>query len=111
MGYAWKAFRALDERTANHSGCLPMQKQNLGLTNPEDIPVAGVTLRELMSEQTTPEAARCKFAWDTGDLLRDDDEAWHFRTPPWTWQNMGGVQGFVVLRNGLAAHWLDTRMN
>lgn len=111
MGYAWKAVRALDERTANHYGCLPRRKQSLGLRNPEDIPVAGVTLRELMSGQTTPEAARCKFTWDTGDLLRDDDEVWHFRTPTWTWQNMGGVEGFVVLRNGLAAHWLVTRMN
>jgi len=88
-----------------------MRKQDLGLRNPDEIPVAGVTLRELMSEQTNPDAARSELFWDPGDLLRDDDEVWRFRTPPWTWANMGGVDGFIILRQGRAAHWLVKRMN
>ena len=88
-----------------------MRKQNLGLRKPEEIPVAGVTLRDLMSEQISPQQAREELAIDAGELLTDQDEVWRFRTPAWTWQLMGGVQGFVVLRDGLAAHWLVTRMN
>ncbi len=88
-----------------------MHKQSLRLRNPDEIPVAGVTLRELMSEQTTPQIARTELSWEPGDLLCDDDEVWRFRTPLWTWQNMSGVEGFVVLRQGLAAHWLVKRMN
>ncbi|HBL42270.1 MAG TPA: hypothetical protein DDZ90_02615 [Planctomycetaceae bacterium] len=48
---------------------------------------------------------------DPGKLLLEDDEVWRFRTPPWTWSTMSGVEGVVVLRDGLAAHWLVTRMN
>lgn len=88
-----------------------MRKQILGLRRPDEIPVAGVTLRELMSERTTPDCARSELSSDPGDLLRDDDEVWHFRTPLWTWACTSGVEGFVILRNGLAAHWLVTRMN
>ena len=88
-----------------------MRLQNLGLRIPADIPVAGVTLRDLMSEKTTPERARSELSWNPGDLLKDDDEVWHFRTPTWTWAAMSGVEGFVVLRHGFAAHWLVKRMN
>ena len=88
-----------------------MRKQSLGSRNPDEIPVAGVTLRDLMSERITPTVARSELTSDPGDLLCDDDEVWRFRTPPWTWANMSGVMGFVVLRHGVAVHWLVTRMN
>ena len=88
-----------------------MRKKSLGLRSPDEIPVAGVTLRDLMSERVTTETARSVLGWDPGDLLRDSDEVWTFRTPPWTWANMGVVEGFVVLRDGLAAHWLVVSMN
>lgn len=77
-----------------------MRKQTLGLRSPDIIPVAGVTLRALMSVQVTPQTARLELVWDPGDLLREDDEVWRFRTPRWTWANMSGVEGFVVLRMG-----------
>lgn len=88
-----------------------MLKQSLGLRKPDEIPVAGVSLRNLMSQMTTPEQARSQLRFDPGDLIRDDDEVWHFRTPSWTWANMSGVEGFVILRRGLAAHWLVTKRN
>jgi hypothetical protein len=74
----------------------------------DEIPLAGVTLRELMSEKVTPTLARSELSWDVGDLLCNDDEVWRFRTPPWTWDDMSGVEGFVVLRCGLAVHLLTT---
>ncbi|QDT44907.1 hypothetical protein Pan241w_50230 [Gimesia alba] len=90
-----------------------MRKQSLGLRNPEEIPLAGTTLRALMSEKITVAQARSELqnSGDPGDLLRNEDEVWRFRTPAWTWSTMSGVEGIVVLRDGLAAHWLVTRMN
>ena len=83
-----------------------MRKQDLGMRDPAEIPVAGVTLRDLMFEQTTPDIVRSELSMLPSELLRDDDEVWRFKMPTWTWQNMSGVAGFVVLRGGLAAHWL-----
>lgn len=83
-----------------------MGKWSLESRIPDAIPVAGVTLRDLMSEKVTPKLARSELSWDAGDLLRDDDEVWRFRTPPWTWDDMSGVAGFVVLRRGLTVHGL-----
>lgn len=89
-----------------------MRKQPHGLRNPYEIPVAGVTLHNLKSEQSTPEQVRSVLGIDPGDeLLQDNDEVWDFRTPSWTWANMPSIQGFVVLRRGLAAHRLVTHMN
>jgi hypothetical protein len=88
-----------------------MRIHNLGLRSPDRIPVAGVTLRELMSEVVSIQDVTAAVGSIDGLDLRDGDEIWRFRTPAWTWPNMCGVAGFVVLRNGLASHWIATRIS
>lgn len=89
--------------------------QDLGNRSPENIPVAGVSLRELLGEPVScdwlllqvPEQVHQQVK----SQLKDGDEVRPFRTPLWTWQAMGGIEGYVVLRNGLAVFWIVTRRN
>lgn len=82
---------------------------------PADIPIAGTTLHDLLGEYATPqdvEAALANVRHKPSDVaVQLDDEVRRFRTPGWTWQSMSGLEGLVVLRNGLAVFWVVTRMN
>jgi len=92
-----------------------MRYQQLGSRPPEEIPVAGVTLRDLMHAKVDYDFVFTTFPSDRHDELlgriKETDEIWIFRTPPWTWAAMGGVEGFVILREGLALFWVVITMN
>ena len=88
-----------------------MKIQELGRRRPEEIPIAGVTLRECMLEVITSQELENEFSSLDGLDICDGDEVWRFRTPEWTWANMGGRMGVVIIRNGLASHWIVSRMN
>ncbi|MEN6494139.1 MAG: hypothetical protein ABFD16_07600 [Thermoguttaceae bacterium] len=93
-----------------------MRIQQLGGRPPEEIPVAGVTLRDLLGDVVTLAHVHGQFSDDplsnrVADVLKEDDEVRRFRTPPWTWANMSGMEGFVVMRSGKAICWIVTRMN
>lgn len=81
---------------------------------PEEIPVAGVTLHDLLGDPVTRDDVIRAFPGRdaaVSDVISEDDEVRRFRTPAWTWANMAGVEGFVVMRSGSALCWIVTRMN
>jgi hypothetical protein len=93
-----------------------MRVQQLGARSPEEIPVAGVSLHDLLGEAASMADVYEHFTAPSDrerldEILHDGDQIRHFRTPPWTWSSMAGVAGFVVLRAGKAICWLVTRMN
>jgi hypothetical protein len=86
------------------------------LRDAADIPVAGVTLVELLGEPGT--VADVSALIDRSprrdlliELLKTCDEIRRFRTPGWTWQAMGGLEGWVAMRSGKALFWIVTKMN
>jgi hypothetical protein len=86
------------------------------LNKPSDIPVAGVTLADLLGQSGTLADVLAVATLDSereklANELLPSDEVRTFRTPPWTWANMGGIEGWVVLRAGNAVMWIVTRMN
>jgi hypothetical protein len=82
---------------------------------PRDIPIAGVTLLDLLGEQATAEDV-CLALDNTlhrtaAAKVQPGDEIRQFRTPAWTWATMAGMEGFAVLRAGNAVFLVVTRMN
>lgn len=82
---------------------------------PSEIPVAGVTLFELLGESATVEEVQHALEGlrhkHPDVIVRSDDEVRRFRTPNWTWANMAGLEGLVVIRSGRVVFWVITRMN
>jgi hypothetical protein len=82
---------------------------------PEDIPIAGVTLADLLGEAVSIEEAQLALDGvghkNPNAVIQSGDALQRFRTPPWTWANMGGMEAIAVLRSGRVAFWVVTRMN
>ena len=82
---------------------------------PKEIPVAGVTLDDLLGAHATEGEIRIAL----GKTHRSDprltidatDEFQRFRTRPWTWSAMGGIEGIAVIRDGGVVFWVVTRRN
>ncbi|WP_435018665.1 hypothetical protein TA3x_000649 [Tundrisphaera sp. TA3] len=82
---------------------------------PEDIPIAGVTLLDLLGEGVPADEVQLALSRGSGKnpdvMIQLGDEFRRFRTPTWTWAAMAGVEGVVVLRSGRVVFWVVTRMN
>jgi hypothetical protein len=82
---------------------------------PEDIPIAGVTLRDLLGdhadESEVPAGLAATRHKHSDVAVRPEDEFRRFRTPDWTWGIMSGMEGIVVLRGGRVVFRVVTRMN
>jgi hypothetical protein len=93
-----------------------MRIQKLSGLPPQEIPVAGVMLSELLGNKVEVADLASHFTnaatlQSVSEVVLESDEIRHFRTPAWTWSNMCGREGFVVIRSGRAVFWLVTRMN
>ena len=82
---------------------------------PEEIPIAGLTLSDLLGEGVPAEEVQLALSKGTSKnpnlMIQPGDEFRRFRTPTWTWAAMGGIEGVVVLRSGRVIFWIVTRMN
>lgn len=86
------------------------------LRTPAQIPVACVTLADLLGELGSP--ADISELIEHGAkgalldaMLQTSDEVRRFRTPAWTWAIMGGMEGWVAMRAGKVLFWIITSMN
>jgi len=82
---------------------------------PEEIPIAGVTLLDLLGEGVPADEVQIALNKATSKnpsvMIQPGDEFRRFRTPTWTWAAMAGMEGIVVLRSGRVVFWVVTRMN
>ncbi len=82
---------------------------------PEDIPIAGVTLAELLGEAVSVEEAQLALEGvrheNANAVIQSGDALQRFRTPAWTWANMSGMEAIAVLRSRRVVFWVVTRMN
>jgi hypothetical protein len=82
---------------------------------PEEIPVAGVTLLELLGEGVPADEVQLALSKATSKnpdvMIQLGDVSRRFRTPTWTWAAMAGIEGIVALRSGRVIFWVVTRMN
>jgi hypothetical protein len=82
---------------------------------PEEIPIAGVTLSDLLGEYA--KAEEVQHALDQvrhknpKASVQPGDEFRLFRTPHWTWALMSGLEAIAVIRRGRVVFWVVTRMN
>jgi hypothetical protein len=82
---------------------------------PEEIPIAGVTLLDLLGEDVPADEVQLalnKVARKTPNvMIQAGDDFRRFRTPTWTWATMAGIEGIVVIRSGRVVFWVVTRVN
>ncbi len=84
-------------------------------SQPEEIPIAGVTLLDLLGEDVPADEVQLALNQVRNKapnvMIQPGDGFRRFRTPAWTWAAMAGIEGIVVIRSGRVVFWVVTRMN